>query len=194
MIEAPPAGLSGGRVFLVFKALVYGLLLFDAGLLYVFGTWREVVEQSGWLMILAAFEWESRGLAMAVVGGPWRRRAPRGLETLGYALAGFSWAAYGFEAEWLNFANASLWLLVAAAIAYDLHWSGRYGTTAWRLRSLGKGALYLGIIVIALTWGFQGEWLDFWDAMLWVMCFFVIELKIFDFEARRVSRSAVPTA
>jgi hypothetical protein len=178
-----PPGLSASAFYLWFKRIVYTLLVFDVGLLYALGTWREVVEQTGWLLILGSFEVESRGLARLADGR--KRLAPLGAELLGYGLALFSWGAYAATAEWLNFANSSVWLLIAAALAYDLHVPGRYGSFEWRLRNIGKTTLYLAISGIALTWGLEGEWLDFWDAMLWLTCFFVIELKVFDFEAAR---------
>lgn len=181
-IKAPPAGLSSGRGFAAFKIIVYALLLVDAGLLYVYGNWREVVEQTGWLLILGSFEMESRGLGRLENG---RKTRPVLLTELsGYALALFSWGAYAIEAEWLNFANASVWLMIAAALAYDLHVPGHYGTLSWRLRNLGKSVLYLSVTLISLRWGLDGEWLDFWDSMLWLTCFFVIEIKVFDFEDR----------
>lgn len=193
-VVASPAGFSSGRGFAAFKAIVYTLLIVDAALLYLYGNWREVVEQSGWLLILAAFEWESgRGLLARDVtrGSDGRKhRFASILELAGYALAVFSWGAYGLAAEWQNFGNATLWLLIAAALAYDLHVPGRYGGGEWRLRNIGKSALYLGVAGIALSWGLDGAWLDFWDAMIWLTCFFVIELKIFDFEDRRRTRRA----
>ncbi len=184
---APPAGISGGRGFAAFKLLVYSALIVNVGLLYAFGTWREVVEQSGWLLILGAFEWESRGLGFAANR---RRRAVQiGLQMPGYALAMFSWASYALAEEWLNFTNATLWLLIAAFLAYDLLMPGRYASLGWRLRNFAKTGLYLGVLAVAIAWGLAGDWLDFWDALLWLACFFVIELKIFDFE-KRLRRSS----
>jgi hypothetical protein len=169
--EAPPVGLSSGRGFLLFKWTVYALLLVDAALLYVHAVWREVMEQTGWLMILVAFEAESRGL---------RWRWLTGLELAGYALAVFSWAAYARAGAWQDFANASLWLLVVAALAWDLHRPPHHGGRSWRWRNRGKAGLYAALTGIALAWGVQGHWLDAWDATLWLLCFFVIELKLFD--------------
>lgn len=181
--KAPPAGLSSGRGFAAFKIIVYALLLIDVGLLYAYGNWREVVEQTGWLLILGSFELESRGLARLENGRKTRR--VQLTELIGYALALFSWGAYAWQAEWLNFANASVWLIIAAALAYDLHVPGHYGGLGWRLRNAGKGLLYILVTLISLIWGLEDAWLDFWDSMLWLTCFFVIELKVFDFEARQ---------
>jgi len=186
--DAPPYGLSAGRGFHVFKLAVYGLLLFDTGLLYVHGSWREVLEQSGWLMILAAFEAESRGLG--ALGAGRMARPLIGLELAGYSVAVFCWAAYAQAGEWLNLANATLWLLVAAAIARDLHRPGRRAAPGWWPRNMVKAGLYAGIIGIALSWGLAGDWLDAWDAVLWLLCFFVIELKLLDVLHARFRRRA----
>jgi hypothetical protein len=185
-MKTPSAGMSRGRGFLVFKLCVYGLLLVNTALLVRYATWREVLEQAGWLFILAAFEWESRSPATS--------RPAVLFELIGYSIAVFCWAAYAEAGEWLNFANASLWLLVVAAIAADLHWHHLYGSRSWRLRNAAKSLLYIGLFAVALTWGLQGEWLDAWDAVLWLLCFFVIELRVFDTEARRLSRPSVPIA
>lgn len=178
--QAPPAGISGGRGFLVFKTVIYAVLILDAGLLYAYGSWREVTEQTGWLLILAAFEWESQGLGTRPDGG--KHRAQRAMEITGYALAVFCWAAYAEAREWQNFANATVWLLIAAALAHDLHSPPAATGPGWRTGF--KAALYLAVTAIALSWGLDGAWLDFWDAMLWLTCFFVIELRVFDFAAR----------
>lgn len=171
----------------MFKITLYALLIIDVGLLYAYGNWREVVEQTGWLLILGSFEMESRGLGRLENG---RKTRPVLLaEMVGYALAVFSWGAYGLEAEWLDFANASVWLIIAAALAYDLHVPGHYGSRGWRLRNIGKTVLYLSATLISLSWGLDGAWLDFWDSMLWLTCFFVIELRVFDFEAQQRQRA-----
>jgi len=183
---APSAGLSVGRGFAMFKFSVYGLLLINTVLLMRFGNWREVLEQTGWLIILAAFEWESRGFQ-----NPGRAVL---LECFGYAIAIFCWFAYALAGDWMDFANASLWLLVVGAIAADLHWERRYGRTGWRLRNLAKILLYLGLFGIALSWGMQGDWLDAWDATLWLLCFFVIELRLFDVGALQFRPAAAANA
>lgn len=169
--QTPPVGLSAGRGFFMFKWTVYSLLLIDAVLLYWHASWREVMEQTGWLMILAAFEAESRGL---------RWRWLTGLEITGYALAAICWTAYARAGEWQDFANASLWLMVVAALALDLHRPPHYGGRSWRWRNRAKVGLYAALAGIALLWAVQGDWLDAWDASLWLLCFFVIELKLID--------------
>jgi hypothetical protein len=34
----------------------------------------------------------------------------------------------------------------------------------------------------AVYWGFEGEFLDFWDAALWLFAFFFIEMNVFEWQ------------
>ena len=42
-----------------------------------------------------------------------------------------------------------------------------------------KGIFYFILFVAATYWGFEGSFLDFWDAFLWLVAFIFIELNIF---------------
>ncbi len=42
-----------------------------------------------------------------------------------------------------------------------------------------QGILLFGAVVCAAYWGFNGTFLDFWDAFLWLVAFIFIELNIF---------------
>ena len=51
-----------------------------------------------------------------------------------------------------------------------------------RMLSVGKylkGFFYFVLFVAAAYWGFEGSFLDFWDAFLWLVAFIFIELNIF---------------
>jgi len=38
--------------------------------------------------------------------------------------------------------------------------------------------LYFILFAAAVYWGFEGDFLDFWDAILWLFAFFVIERNV----------------
>jgi hypothetical protein len=38
--------------------------------------------------------------------------------------------------------------------------------------------LYFMLFAAAGYWGFEGDFLDFWDAILWLFAFFVIERNV----------------
>ena len=52
-----------------------------------------------------------------------------------------------------------------------------------------KVVLYLTLAVAAVYWGFEGEFLDFWDAALWLFAFVFIELNVFEWQ-RDLARQA----
>ena len=46
-------------------------------------------------------------------------------------------------------------------------------------RTLLRLSLFAVTLACAMWWAGTGSWLDFWDAVIWIICFFVIELNIF---------------
>ncbi|NNJ64531.1 MAG: hypothetical protein HKP16_03120, partial [Xanthomonadales bacterium] len=42
-----------------------------------------------------------------------------------------------------------------------------------------KGFFYAVLLFCAIYWGFEGDFLDFWDAFLWLVAFIFIEMNIF---------------
>jgi hypothetical protein len=42
--------------------------------------------------------------------------------------------------------------------------------------------LYTTLVVAAIYWGFKGDFLDFWDAALWLFAFVFIELNVFEWQ------------
>ncbi|WP_262696394.1 hypothetical protein [Kordiimonas aquimaris] len=77
--------------------------------------------------------------------------------------------------------NAGAWLLVVILLWIDVYMQmGRiqakqYHTISARI----KVVLYSILIGAAILWGFYGEFIDFWDAFLWIVAFFFIEMNIF---------------
>ena len=45
-----------------------------------------------------------------------------------------------------------------------------------------KYALYATLFVCAAYWGVEGDFLDFWDAALWLFAFIFIELNVFEWQ------------
>lgn len=174
-------GRLGARAFFGFKWTIYALLLVN---LYVYateGTPSELLDSLGWVMLLGVYEWETSTLHRDR-SGPAERLAVGGVQAVSYAIILAAWWGYWGDEAWLDFANASLWLLVCASLAYDLYAPGEYGSREWRARAWLKGALYAALVAMAVLYGLAGEWLDTYDAALWILCFFVIELNIFRFE------------
>ena len=46
-----------------------------------------------------------------------------------------------------------------------------------------QAILYSILLGAAIYWGFAGDFLDFWDAFLWLFAFVFIALNVFDWQA-----------
>lgn len=173
--------------FRAFKVLVYAMLLANVGVFM----WDaddllapKAIDQFGWVIILAVFEWETgrlqRGVALTSI-------APGALaaELVGYACALYALNHYVNIRDPVEIANATAWLAISAQIWVDLfHPDGARGL----LRSTLRWTLYAITLACAVIWGVTGEWLDFQDAVIWIVCFFVIEINIFGLDVPSLRR------
>ncbi|WP_105103612.1 hypothetical protein [Microbulbifer pacificus] len=86
---------------------------------------------------------------------------------------------------WVDVINAGAWLLVVAILAFDVWLQLRHelSDAIMRYSQIVKGLLYSTLLVCAIYWGFNGSFLDFWDAFLWLVAFFFIEMNLFEWQA-----------
>jgi hypothetical protein len=168
--------------FRVFKWSVYGLLALNLGLFLLFETLVEALDSLGWLVLLGVLEWQT-----STLGKPRSAREKAALWAAqggGYAIVVLAWAGYAREGMWLDFANASLWLGVVLALAFDVRSppDDAAHLRAHRSRQALRGVLYAGLIILALWWAAAGELLNAFDAALWLLCFFAVEGNILEHE------------
>ena len=171
--------------FILFKYMIYALLTFNIYLFAMNGTFTETIETAAWVVILALFEWETYHLKeehWSVI----EKGIISVLSFFGYSVVLFSCYSYFIEAEWLDFINSLTWIFVILVLQYDIYFPGHYGKSEWTARNILKFTLYGALFVFAVIWGVQGEALDFYDAFLWMLSFFVIEMNVFNFEHRFV--------
>lgn len=78
--------------------------------------------------------------------------------------------------------NATTWIILLLLIWLDilLQLAGKLSDKLLRASAYMKGALYLILIAACAFWFWIGEWVDGWDALLWILAFFTIELNIFN--------------
>ena len=175
--------------FLAFKWSIYGLLFINVYFYFTTAAFFEAVDSIGWLMLLAIFEYESTTLDK-----PYDSRFEKifiwTVQILAYGLIFFALYMYVTQGMWLDTANASLWVLVTAALIYDMYAPGEFGKSEWRIRNGIKIGLYGALCVIAVLWGLKGDVLDFYDAFLWILCFFVVELNVLNFEEQERAKAA----
>ena len=53
-----------------------------------------------------------------------------------------------------------------------------------------KGVFYLVLFGCAAYWGYDGTFLDFWDAFLWLVAFIFIELNLFQWHGETAEAEA----
>lgn len=174
------------RVYPYFKWSVYTLLFINMILFFTTQTIIEGVESLAWLVLLMLFEWETTQLSEPY--NSWFEKRTIFIFTMIaylfviYSAYAYTTAEYIKENGTLDMYNAISWLLVVAILEYDVYMPGKYYKTEWFVRNVVKVLLYIALFVIAIWWWIDGEFFDFYDAVLWILCFFFIELNILRFE------------
>jgi len=83
---------------------------------------------------------------------------------------------------WVDVINAAVWLLVVMVLEIDVRLQERDRLQGLALRAStgAKFVLYSILLLAAVYWGVKGDFVDFWDAFLWLVAFVFIELNIFE--------------
>jgi len=83
---------------------------------------------------------------------------------------------------WVDVINAGVWLLVVLVLEIDvrLQERGLYDGFALTASNASKFVLYSLLLLAAIYWGLKGDFVDFWDAFLWLVAFVFIELNVFE--------------
>jgi hypothetical protein len=177
------------KVFPYFKWTVYVLLSINVYLFFTEQTLVEGIDSLAWVVLLLLFEWETSELGKPALS-KWKKYGIHLVRLVAYVFVvvsaiEYSTASYIAENGRLDMYNSWIWLGVVIALEYDVYFPGYYRKWEWWLRNALKIVMYAALIVIALLWGmenYEGAWLDFYDALLWILCFFAIELNVFRFE------------
>ena len=94
---------------------------------------------------------------------------------------------------WVDVINAAVWLLVVLVLEIDvrLQEHGRFEGLALKASNASKFVLYSILLLAAVYWGLKGDFVDFWDAFLWLVAFVFIELNVFEW--RQEEKQALAT-
>ncbi len=95
---------------------------------------------------------------------------------------------------WVDVINAAVWLLVVLILEFDVWMQehNRLEGPALRVSNAIKVVLYGTLLFAAIYWGINGDFVDFWDAFLWLVAFVFIELNVFEWR-QEVNESAAPS-
>ena len=83
---------------------------------------------------------------------------------------------------WVDVINSAVWLLVVLVLELDvrLQERNRYEGLALYASTAVKSVLYFLLLLAAVYWGLKGDFVDFWDAFLWLVAFFFIEMNVIE--------------
>jgi hypothetical protein len=116
-----------------------------------------------------------------------------------YRLNGFDIVADGEvlrSAQWLAWTdviNAAAWILVVIVLEIEvrLQLRGDLSGRLLRVNRFFKLVVYGVLFAAAAYWGYAGDFLDFWDAALWLFAFIFIELNVFEWQYESSHQAAV---
>ena len=93
---------------------------------------------------------------------------------------------------WTDVLNASVWVVVIAVIEAEvwLKSSALVGTRFFKGYKLAKIALYAILFVCAVYWAMLGEPWDAWDAFLWLIAFFFIEMNVLNWQTENADKAS----
>lgn len=98
---------------------------------------------------------------------------------------------------WVDVINSATWLVVVALLELDVRLQEHHALRgAWLTFSkIAKYVLYPVLLAAAVYWWFEGSFLDFWDAFLWLVAFVFIEMNVLEWhdeleEARQAQDAA----
>jgi len=86
---------------------------------------------------------------------------------------------------WVDAINGTVWVLVSVLLEIDvwLQLRGMLTRGLARASKVMKAILYSMLFAAAVYWGFEGDFVDFWDAFLWLVAFVFIEMNFFEWHA-----------
>jgi len=97
---------------------------------------------------------------------------------------------------WVDVINGAVWLLVVLVLEIDvrLQEHGRFEGLALTVSNAVKFVLYGTLLLAAIYWGVEGDFVDFWDAFLWLVAFVFIELNVFEWRQEEHAAAGAPVS
>ncbi|ARD45281.1 hypothetical protein [Colwellia sp. PAMC 21821] len=91
---------------------------------------------------------------------------------------------------WVDVINASAWVSVVLMLEIDVHTQlGNISSRWWnKYNKFVKTTVYSVLFIAAVYWGITGNFLEFWDAFLWIVAFVLIEMNMFEWQAEVAER------
>ena len=94
---------------------------------------------------------------------------------------------------WIDVINAGVWIIVVLIIEINIMLveKNRYLSLSNKISFLSKYLLYPILFFNAFYWGIKGDFIDFWDAFLWLVAFIFIELNIIQWDEDKKTNEGI---
>ena len=84
---------------------------------------------------------------------------------------------YIIEGDALDALNTGLWIAVVCLLEFEVR--RPQAVARARMAFVGfAGVIYGGLALLVFVWAWRGEWLDAYDALLWLIAFAAIEMDM----------------
>ena len=95
---------------------------------------------------------------------------------------------------WTDLINAGVWILIVILLEIDilLQERRRFEGTAYAISMTLKVIFYSTLFLAAVYWGVKGDFVDFWDAFLWLVAFLFIENNVRLWRDETHAEDAIP--
>jgi hypothetical protein len=157
------------------QAALLLLLACNTAYYIIDGRFSEALESVAWYALLILFLLETtrarQGASLLAL------RVNHGLRLAATLAIAVSAVFYVAEKEWLDAANLLLWIAVVTLLEIEIRRPAVIAAHR-RVFTLTAALLYTTLGALAVVWLTRGEWMDAWDAALWLTAFGVLELDL----------------
>lgn len=153
-------------------------------LFQLMAAYSSTIDTGAWMILLFLFELETNALAQKNKSN----LLIKTIKSICYAFILVAFWGYlkkvlfGWQEAYTlsiaNLINSAVWILVVLLLELEVSLKK---TSTLFIKSL-KGILYLVLFLIGIFYGIDGHVLDFFDAFLWIIAFFLIEENIFQWK------------
>jgi hypothetical protein len=161
-----------------FKLAILALLTLNVFIYAINDTMTSTVDALVWVALLMMFELET--LKAAPIASRTLHRIRNALIIVIVLVFG----SYIRDNEWLDVVNSLLWFALIALLELEVRWPSKvlqYPQAFW----LATIAVFAGLVAMVAAWIWRADWLDAYDAALWIAAFATIEVDIFRFLQRK---------
>lgn len=89
---------------------------------------------------------------------------------------------------WIDVINSGVWIIVVVIIELNIKLQEKNikKNLSQKLSQFNQYILYPILFINAFYWGLEGDFVDFWDAFLWLVAFIFIELNIIQWREENI--------